>query len=89
MCIIRTLCLWKVPKTSFFQSSIISRSGTEEEYSELMQLLQDILTYNRDMQEQKEREKELKSRKEREDRQKALEMREAAVSTLRSKQVSY
>ena len=41
------------------------------------------------MLEQKEREKELKSQKEREDRQKALEMREAAVCTLKSKQVSY
>ena len=41
------------------------------------------------MQEQKDREKELKSRKEREDRQKALQMREAAINTLRSKLISY
>ena len=32
---------------------ITKRSGTEEEYSELSQLLQDISTYRRDMEEYK------------------------------------
>ena len=41
------------------------------------------------MQKQKDREKELKSQKEREDRQEALQMRDAAVNTLRSKLISY
>jgi hypothetical protein len=49
-----------------------------------MQLLEDISTYRRDMDEQKQQEKENKSRKEKEDRQKALEMRDAALTTIKS-----
>lgn len=45
---------------------ITKRSGTEEEYSELSQLLQDISTYRRDMEEYKAKtakDKEQKKRK--------------------------
>lgn len=34
---------------------MVIRSGTEEEYSNLMQLLEDISTYTRDMQDQKKK----------------------------------
>ncbi len=39
------------------------RSGTEEEYINLIQLLEDIFTYIRDMQEQKRKKKEKKEGK--------------------------
>ena len=44
---------------------ITKRSGTEEEYSELSQLLQDISTYRRDMEEYK-----VKTAKEKEQKKK-------------------
>ena len=52
-------------------------SGTEEDYSELTQLLEDISMHMRDFEELKERDKDEK--KEAEDKSKAEEMRRAAM----------
>ena len=65
-----------------------TRSDTEEEYGELSQLLDDILTFRRDMKEIKERdamEKEKKKNKEIEDRNAGIEMRRKAMEGLASK----
>ena len=65
-----------------------TRSGTEEEYGELSQLLDDILTFRRDMKEIKEREameKEKKKNKEIEDRNAGIELRRKAMEGLASK----
>ena len=64
---------------------ITKRSGTEEEYSELSQLLQDINTFRRDMEECKAKsvkEKEQKKKKEREDKKIGEEMRKKAMEGL-------
>ena len=47
-----------------FVCPIIYRTGTEEEYGELTQLLEDISTYMRDFEELKERDKDAKKTKE-------------------------
>ena len=60
------------------------RSGTEEEYCELAQLLEDISTYMGDFEEVKERDKNVKKKKEAEDKRKAEEMRRAAMEGLAS-----
>jgi hypothetical protein len=65
-----------------------TRSATGEEYGELSQLLDDILTFRRDMKEIKEREameKEKKKNKEIEDRNAGIEMRRKAMEGLASK----
>ena len=65
------------------------RSGTEEEYTELQQLLEDVSTYKRDTQELKEmkaKRKANKKEKEKEKLEKGLEMREAALVGMTSKQ---
>ena len=59
---------------------ITKRPGTEEEYSELSQLLQDIATYRRDIEEHKaktEKEKGQKKMKEREDKKMGEEIRKS------------
>lgn len=64
---------------------ITKRSGTEEEYSELNQLLLDISTYRRDMEEYKAKtakEKEQKKKKDREDKKFGEEMRKRAMEKL-------
>ena len=64
---------------------ITKRSGTEEEYSQLSQLLQDIATYRRDIEEHKaktEKEKEQKKMKEREDKKMGEEIRKKAMEGL-------
>lgn len=64
-----------------------TRSGAEEEYGELSQLLDDILTFRMDMKEIKERdamEKE-KKKNEIEDRNAGIEMRRKAMEGLASK----
>lgn len=61
------------------------RSGTEEEYNHFMQLLEDISTYQRDVQDQKRKKKENKKKKEKEDKQKAMEMRAAALNGIASR----
>jgi hypothetical protein len=60
----------------------LNRSGTEEEYTELHQLLEDITTHRRDMKELKEKqavEKEHKKRKEIEDKLAGQKMRKEAM----------
>ena len=58
----------------------VFRSGTEEEYNQLTQLLEDIWIYRRDMEDLKMKEKEEKSRKEELKNKKGQEMRAAAVN---------
>ena len=56
------------------------RSGTEEDYTELEQLLEDVSTYRRDMQELKDMKAKVRAKtkeKEKEKVEKGLEMREA------------
>jgi len=62
-----------------------SRSGTEEEYTELDRLLEDIITYKRDVESKKEEEKKKRKEKEKKDKEKGLEMRQAALSSMYSK----
>ena len=61
------------------------RSGTEEEYTELQQLLDDINSFKRDMEELKYKEIMKKKQKQKQDREKGLQMREAALSGMASK----
>lgn len=67
---------------ALYVTYITDRSGSEEEYSELEQLCEDIITYRRDLAETKE--KEAKKRRDENDRKKAEEMRQAAVERLAS-----
>ena len=60
-------------------------SGTEEEYSELTQLLQDIADYQRDLQDAQLKEREAKKLKEVNDKTVAEEMRKSAMETLTRK----
>ena len=55
------------------------RSGTEEEYSELQQLFEDIISYNKNFVGATELRKELNKRKDEEDKKKGIEMRQAAM----------
>ena len=55
------------------------RSGTEEEYDELSQLLEDISSYMRDFEELK-----AKKKKEADDKRKAEDMRRAAMEGMAS-----
>lgn len=65
------------------------RSGTEEDFDELQQLLEDIYTFRQDQEELKKRENENKKQKEQEEHQKALAMRSAALSGLASELFPY
>ena len=56
----------------------VYRSGTEEEYTELSQLLQDIETYQRDVQ-------NVKRKKEVDEKKIAEEMRASAMESLARK----
>ena len=60
-------------------------SGTEEEYSELCQLLEDIASYVKDCDELKKENGKMRKKKEAEDKQKGEEMRKAAMEGLASK----
>ena len=64
---------------------MVGRSGTEEEYDELSQLLEDINTFRKDAEETQKKEKENKKQKEKEDKRKATEMRDAALLSLGGK----
>ena len=64
---------------SFFESS-----GTEEEYTELHRLLEDILTYRRDAADIREKEKERRRSKEEQDKKVGEEMRKAAIQGMNS-----
>ena len=61
------------------------RSGTEEEYMELTQLLQDISDYQRDVQSAIQRKCEAKKQKEIADKTAGEEMRQSAMETMASK----
>ena len=61
------------------------RSGTEEEYTELVQLLEDISSYRRDVEEALEKEKEKRKQKEINDKRTGVEMRKSAMETLSRK----
>ena len=60
------------------------RFGTEEEYDELSQLLEDISSYMRDFEELKAKEKDEKKKKEADDKRKAEDMRRAAMEGMAS-----
>lgn len=79
MCVYVRVCLIACSHTS------LHRSGTEEEYSELTQLLKDISSYLRDRVLQKSKGKESKRRECEEDKVKTEEMRKAAVEGMSSK----
>ena len=64
------------------------RSGTEEDFNELHQLLKDIYTFRRDQEELKQREREKKKQKEDEEHQQGLAMRSAALRGLASKLIN-
>lgn len=72
-------------RSQFHCFSLVGRSGTEEEYDELSQLLEDIYTFRKDAEETQKKEKENKKQKEKEDKRKAAEMRDAALLSLGSK----
>ena len=59
-------------------------SGTEEDYTELHRLLEDILTYRRDVAEMKEKEKDARRLKEEQDKKMGEEMRLAAIQGMNS-----
>jgi hypothetical protein len=61
------------------------RSGTQEDYNELSQLLEGIISFRRDFAEQKEIEKEQKRKKEEDDRNKGEVMKNAAMTRMGSK----
>ena len=63
----------------------MNRSGTEEEYGQLSQLLEDIYTFRKDSVEMQKKERESKKQKEKDDKRKAEEMRDAAMVGLGSK----
>jgi len=64
---------------------MVIKSGSEEEYTQLNQLLENIYTYRKDLQEVKTKEKENKKQKEKEDQQKGLEMWAAALTGMAGK----
>ena len=63
-------------------SIFLCRSGTEEDYSVLSQLLDDISTYCRDCIEAKQIEKERNKKKEETDRKQAEHIRKSAMGNL-------
>ena len=63
----------------------MKRSGTEEEYGQLNQLLEDIYTFRKDDEEMQKKKRQNKKQKEKEDKRKAEEMRDAALIGLGSK----
>ena len=65
--------------------SVTVRSGTNEEYTELMQLLEDVSTYQRDMQSAILQHKQEKKPKEMSDKSIGEEMTKAAMETLSRK----
>ena len=71
---------------------VVCRSGTEEEYSELSQLLKDISSYMRDLNALKvtqAKEKAAQLKKAQEDKRKAEEMRLAAMEGISSEMIFF
>ena len=65
----------------------LNSSGTEEQYSELCQLLEDISSYLRDLAIQHKKDKAEKKKKDLEDKMKAQDMRKAAMEGISSKKL--
>ncbi len=65
------------------------RSGTEEEYNELEQLLEDISSYKEGLELQRAQAKEAKKRKLEEEKRKGSDMRKAAMERMSSMYHSY
>ena len=74
----------ELPLSAYSHPYVFDRSGSEEEYDELQQLLEDILTYRRDMAETKEREKAVKKKQKDDEKKTTEEMRRVAVKRLAS-----
>lgn len=74
------VCMFTVYTCTSFASS-----GTEEEYTELHQLLEDITTYLKDAAELKKERSDMRRKKEAEDKRKGEEMRKAAMESLAGK----
>ena len=62
----------------------VYRSGTEEELTELMELLHDIITYENDCAHKKESEEMAARRKREEEKQRGEQLRKAAMERLSS-----
>ena len=67
-----------------FTNDFLNRSGTEEEYTELQQLLEDISAYNTDFQAHREEEQKLAVLKKTDDKKRSEEMRKAAMEGMSS-----
>ena len=65
------------------------RSGTEEDYTELAQLLEDIQSYQKDFEEKKENEKQAAVEKRLEEKRKGEAIRKAAMQRLSSKKTKF
>lgn len=63
---------------------LLHRSGTEEEYSELHKLFEDLVTYQRDSDMKKAEEKEAEESKKLNEKRKGESMRKAAMERLSS-----
>ena len=68
---------------------LILRSGTEEEYSELSQLLDDILSYQKDFEALREEEKKREKSKKENERKQGEMMRQTAMEGRTSMYVIY
>lgn len=76
------LTLWKFVLFYYAPPKVFclcNRSGTEEEYSELQQLLHDIHAYRRDRLELENKQKREKQEKEKTEKEKGEQMRAAAL----------
>ena len=65
------------------------RSGTEEEYTALQQLLEDIIMYTKDIAAAKEVLRGISKKKDEEDKKKGEEMRKAAMEGQTSTNISW
>lgn len=79
------MTMFYVGFVTFGVSFLFHRSGTEEEYDEIKMLLEDILTFNRDIQELKLQEKEEKQKLLESNKRKASDIRRAAMEGRASK----
>ncbi|XP_068758203.1 MAP7 domain-containing protein 2-like [Montipora capricornis] len=66
-------------KYKFEESRSLKRSGTEDNFTELKQLCEDIVTFRRDFAAARQKEKESKKNKEERDKKAGEEMRRAAM----------
>lgn len=83
------VCVFSLTTNNMLLCTTFGSSGTEEEYTELHQLLEDITTYLKDAAELKKEKGDIRKKKEAEDKRKGEEMRKAAMESLASKYVRY